>query len=186
MVVSPLRRTTETAIGALGKWLHAQPAAGRPPVVLQSSLQETAEVLCDTGSRIPRLKSWLDEESAGWLDFSALSPSWYVKEGINEERHLKDRLQVFEEWLAGRPEKVVIVVAHHNVFLGLLGVSFKNCECREYLFRPNTAEWVAQTPGVSSCDSQLSEADEKHLANYEDSCRENLAKWGLPVPARLR
>ena len=33
-----------------------------------------------------------------------------------------------QEWLASREETTVVVVAHHNVFLALLKVSFLNCE----------------------------------------------------------
>jgi broad specificity phosphatase PhoE len=195
VVVSPLRRTTETAIGAFDRWLQSQPTTTRPAVVLQSGLQETANVLCDTGSRIPRLKSWLDSSTESYLDFSTLSPTWYVKDGINDEANLKERLGLFEQWLAERSEEVVIIVAHHNVFLGLLGVTFKNCEVREYAFQSDAPggsifskapKWTALSPTISACDSELSEADQKHLANYESHCRENLVKWGLPVPERLR
>ena len=36
--------------------------------------------------------------------------------------------------LARRPERNIVVVGHHNVFLGMLGVTFRNCEVRTYTF----------------------------------------------------
>ena len=41
---------------------------------------------------------------------------------------LAGRYRDFTRWLRARPERNIIVVAHHNVFLGLVGISFLNCE----------------------------------------------------------
>ena len=132
VVVSPLRRTLQTAIGGLGAW--ARDKEGRR-LICNADLQETGEVACDSGS--PDISTNFAGE-LDVLDFSQLEDGWERKDGINKDLPvpLKTRLTRFQEWLAKRPERRVVVVAHHNVFLALLRVSFFNCEVCPFLCAP--------------------------------------------------
>ena len=51
VVISPLRRTIQTAMGILGDWLEevGKIAARKPRVVFEPDIQETGEAPCDQG-----------------------------------------------------------------------------------------------------------------------------------------
>jgi len=150
VVVSPLRRTIQTALLALEKWLAGK--EGRK-LVLMPDLQETGEVPCDTGSPIDKIKD-IFKEQLHLLDFSAMYDGWERKEGVNLDtaKTIQARLGRFELWLKGRPEHSAVVVAHHNLLLGLLRVSFRNCEVRR-LGLKGDGTWHAIKPHVTTSDA---------------------------------
>lgn len=183
VVSSPLKRTVATALGAFGGWLCA--ARGRR-VLLQADLQETGNVRCDTGSPLLELQKHFAKD-AEFLDFMELQPGWEKKEGPYEDTGpaLQARLGKFCDWIEGRPETRIAVVAHHNILAALLNVTFFNCEVRQYALNP-IAGWQAVLPKVSQADSELSEAELRHLEVYDPMLRRKFARWGIEAPGRFR
>lgn len=134
-------------------------------------------VNCDTGKSAAELAASLPDQAKAYFNFeNDLSDDWFVKKGINDEVQLKDRLQRFTSWLEQQPgtlrfthnsnvmgaqiivmlrlsgvvivvEERIAIVAHHNVFLGMLGVSFLNCEVREYCLEKG--EYTPVMPEIS-------------------------------------
>lgn len=201
VVVSPLRRTIQTAMGALHGWLDKLEAAGSPArVAFAPDIQETGEVLCDTGRPPAEIREEF-ADSYPFLPYHDLPEGWHLKEGPYRDTGpvLASRLTSFTKWVQDQPEKTVIVVAHHNVFLALLGVTFLNCEVRHYRLHDNhdvpTAgdlplrdTWVPCRPLVSQTDSDLSPQEVEWLANptIKAHCHEKLERWGYSKPERLR
>ena len=72
------------------------------------------------------------------VDFSGLPEEWYAKAGHYNfltnyscpqgQQLLWERMRVATQWLCDRPEKSLIIVAHHTVFTFLVGMEFHNCE----------------------------------------------------------
>lgn len=213
LVISPLRRTIQTATLAFAPWLKQRADAGTPvSVALMPDIQETGSVNGDTG----RPASVIEEEFGAdypWLPFESLPELWCIKEGIYEHNGpaLAARYDRFCNWLANRPEKNIIVVGHHNVYLGMLGVSFHNCEVRKYRFDgtgrqgdgsfsdsampdvpaavpPLLSTFEAIEPQVSTCDEELSEKDLEWV-NSETMKTHNVQKmemWGFTMPNRFK
>merc|ERR1711988_1593067 len=77
VVSSPLRRTVQTALGAVKPWIES--VAGRR-VLLNADLQETGEVRCDTGSPLEELKEYFKDD-AGLLNLDELWAGWHLKQG---------------------------------------------------------------------------------------------------------
>jgi len=136
VVVSPLRRTLQTALGLCG-------AASDPnfEVLANPDIQECISVPCNTGRPLEALR----EEFSTGVDFSMLEPcpsTWFEKPSpVAIENHaehipegmaaLRSRCARFTDWLAARPEDRIIVVAHHTLFCHLLNIDFLNCEVIE-------------------------------------------------------
>jgi len=134
IVVSPLRRTLQTALGLCG-------ATADPnfEVLANPDIQECMPVPSDTGRPLEALR----EEFSTGVDFSMLElcPStWFEKpaplDGNDEpipegQAALRARCARFTDWLAARPEDRVVVVAHHTFFCHLLNIDFLNCEVIE-------------------------------------------------------
>lgn len=182
-VCSPLRRTVQTALGAMRGWAQAVP--GRR-IVLHADLQETGEVSCDTGLPLEQLrKHFADEE--GLLDFGELREGWERKVWPYNDsgEALRLRTARFSAWLCRRPESRIAVITHHNLLAALLGVSFLNCEVRQFTLRPPTS-WAPLRPRLSAEDSELSEADLRHLGIYDAMVRRKFRAWGFEPPGRLR
>jgi len=191
VVVSPLCRTLQTALGGLGPWLRAK---GGRRLICNADLQETGQVACDTGSPLPTVQEMFAADH-GIIDWSEVPEGWHLKEGINKDlpAPLKARISRFQEWLAAREETTVVVVAHHNVFLALLKVSFLNCEVRKYKFDPDTNDddvlgacFTPITPLVSTCDEEMDESSRRQVALENEHNRRRLKHWGLPIPDRFR
>jgi len=183
VVSSPLRRTVQTALGAVKPWIES--VAGRR-VLLNADLQETGDVRCDTGSPLEELKEYFKDDG-GLLNFDELWAGWHLKQGefVDTGPALRNRLQRFTAWLLARPEKHILVVAHHNLLVILLGVTFLNCEVRQFFLRED-GTYEAIMPQVSGTDSELSEIDLKHLKVYDPMVRRKFETWGFDVPDRLR
>ncbi|EMR80816.1 putative phosphoglycerate mutase protein [Botrytis cinerea BcDW1] len=104
IVVSPMRRTLQTAQQVLG-WLMK----GGVPVILRPEWQESSNKPCDTGTPIEIMeKEWPQ------FDWSAVDPLFPAKSGLYE--YSKDALTrrgvAARKWLQQRPEKVIAVVSH--------------------------------------------------------------------------
>mmetsp|Transcript_14130 Transcript_14130/g.21460 ORF Transcript_14130/g.21460 Transcript_14130/m.21460 type:complete len:288 (-) Transcript_14130:286-1149(-) len=186
VVVSPLRRTMQTAIHAFGDWCHSETQKGNKiPFVCNSDIQETGEIDCDLGRHLDEVMEEFKEHK--YIDYSEIEPEWFVKEGDYRDKGplLQKRFQKFAEWVKQRPEDDILVVAHHNIFLANLYTSFKNCEVREFALNEQD-EWIAVNPLISKDDSELSDDDRTHISVYGNHAIEKLAGWGLPQPDRLR
>mmetsp|Transcript_39350 Transcript_39350/g.93078 ORF Transcript_39350/g.93078 Transcript_39350/m.93078 type:complete len:250 (-) Transcript_39350:179-928(-) len=183
VVVSPLSRTIQTALLGLEKWLAAK--EGRK-LMLMPDLQETGEVACDTGSPVETIKESFKAQ-AHLLDFSCMRDGWELKEGPNKDtaEAIKARLARFTSWLASRPERSVVVVAHHNLFLGLLKVSFRNCEVRTLAFNTD-GSWTPIKPLVSTSDEEMTPEDLKHASFYHKHNEKKLLNWEMQSPPRFR
>ena len=142
LVISPMRRTIQTAMHAFGDWLATRAAAGSSvPIVLAPDIQETGDVLCDTGRPASEVRAEF-EAAYPCLPFDTLPEDWCQKEGLyaHTGNALAMRFRKFTRWLQARPEQNVLVVAHHNVFLGMLGISFLNCEVRKFALQCRSAD----------------------------------------------
>lgn len=183
VVSSPLCRTVETALFALAWWTKAR--QGRK-IVLNADLQETGSVNCDKGSPLSALKASFAEQAES-LDFDLLWSDWEIKEGDFEDTGsaLHARLERFRNWLASRPERRIVVVSHHNLLAAMLGVTFMNCEVRQFALKAGKS-WDAVQPLLSSRDEELSEAEIKHLKVYDPMIRRHFGGWGFSAPVRFR
>lgn len=122
VVMSPLTRAIETALGIFGD---------RDAEFLVTDLhREHLESSCDVG-RAPR---YLAEEFPH-LDFAHLDEHWWHDGPLNErglpvEPHemLVSRIGAFTQWLAAREEKTIAVIGHGTFFFHLTGKKFQNCE----------------------------------------------------------
>ncbi|KIN04602.1 hypothetical protein OIDMADRAFT_176994 [Oidiodendron maius Zn] len=115
IVVSPMRRTLQTAQQGLG-WLIKQGV----PVVLRPEWQENSDKPCDTGTDIVTMaKEWPQ------FDWSTVDPKYPAKTGLYEfsRQGLLERGIAARMWLKNRPERVIAVVSHSG-FLRV-GVSYK-------------------------------------------------------------
>jgi broad specificity phosphatase PhoE len=118
IVVSPMRRTLQTAQQGLG-WLIKRGV----PVVLRPEWQENSDNPCDTGTDISTIaKEWPQ------FDWSTVDPQFPAKTGVYEfsRQGLQERGIAARKWLRSRPEKVIAVVSHSG-FLRV-GVSYKKYE----------------------------------------------------------
>ena len=218
LVISPMRRTIQTAMHAFGDWVVARAAAGSPvPIVLAPDIQETGDVLCDTGRPASEVRAEF-EAAYPCLPFDTLPEDWCQKEGLYAHTGdaLATRFRKFTRWLQGRPERNVLVVAHHNVFLGMFGISFLNCEVRRFALPCPSADataagsaadhaeegddglsatvpplmppWEPIHPKISTHDDQLSEAELEFLNNptLKHHNKAKMELWGFRMPDRMR
>eukprot|EP00698_Gefionella_okellyi_P010726 TRINITY_DN27_c0_g1_i1.p1 TRINITY_DN27_c0_g1~~TRINITY_DN27_c0_g1_i1.p1 ORF type:complete len:250 (+),score=21.87 TRINITY_DN27_c0_g1_i1:125-874(+) len=147
IVVSPLRRTIETALIAFKR----ERAAG-VPIILSADAQETQACPADTGSPPASLQAEYPE-----LDFSQLSTNWYVKEGINAPT--KDgwlaRFGRLRQWLETHAREngwsTIALVGHCGVFRRLLnGEEFGNGESKRYSLHGGELLALPATPVLDS------------------------------------
>ncbi|KAB8302472.1 hypothetical protein EYC80_005878 [Monilinia laxa] len=104
IVVSPMRRTLQTAQQGLG-WLIKRGV----PVILRPEWQENSDKPCDTGTPIELMaKEWPQ------FDWSTVDPLFPEKSGIYgySKAALTERGITARKWLQQRPEKVIAVVSH--------------------------------------------------------------------------
>lgn len=166
LVVSPMRRTIQTAMLAFGEWLAARAAAGSPlRICLAPDIQETGDVACDCGSPASALRDEFGAEYP-FLPFDTLPEDWCEKIGpyVHTGEALAARYRKFTCWLRRQPEHNVLVVGHHNVYLGMLGVSFINCEVRAYLL-PRSSASVGAGNGADAAQGDGGDAEDKDLSD---------------------
>jgi glucosyl-3-phosphoglycerate phosphatase len=125
VIVSPLTRALQTALGLFGE----HPSA--PPMLVAHLARERVENSCDVG-RSPAL---LAAEFPS-VDVAHLDDVWWHAEGEADERGIcvepleavDARVAEFRSFLLGRPERVIAVVAHGTFFFHLTGRQLANCE----------------------------------------------------------
>ncbi|PCH41665.1 phosphoglycerate mutase-like protein [Wolfiporia cocos MD-104 SS10] len=143
LVTSGLRRTLSTAIIGYSTLRKRLEGEGKTVVVLPQ-LQECNDLPCDTGSAREVLEA--DPEYAG-LDFSQLTPDWNSKKGFyaGTTAALKARARWNRQWLRGRPEREILVVAHGDCLRYITDGEnslkpWANVEVREYTFKVDEKE----------------------------------------------
>ncbi|KAL1878206.1 hypothetical protein Daus18300_002123 [Diaporthe australafricana] len=130
ILCSPMRRTCETTMLALGDWA----AEKGIPIHAHAGWQENSAKPCDSGSPIASVAAEFPK-----IDFSHVDPVWpdktspaavkysYVKE------HLLARAQSSLEDLYRRPEKAIIVVSHSGFLRqAVTGDWYHNADYRIY------------------------------------------------------
>jgi broad specificity phosphatase PhoE len=128
VLVSPLTRALETAVGIFG--VHP----GAPPVQVVPLLRERVENSCDVGRAPAALAADFPA-----VDFTHLPDIWWHAEGEPDARgiHLEPdevvqrRVAAFRASLADRNERVIAVVAHGTFMRHLTGRMLANCEVVE-------------------------------------------------------
>jgi len=147
------RRTLETAVIGLGPWARDRGAklvlcpdlqetgevacdTGSPLAAVRERWAGDADLLDFSNAR-PTARNPLRPPRSSTARFPGVvrqlggavqvEEGWEVKKGLNKDTGaaLLGRLERFLAWLRPREERTVVVVAHHNVFLALLRVSFR-------------------------------------------------------------
>ncbi|KAH6709434.1 histidine phosphatase superfamily [Leptodontidium sp. MPI-SDFR-AT-0119] len=142
IVVSPMRRTLQTAQQGLG-WLMKRGV----PVILRAEFQENSDSPCDTGSPIPEMeKEWPQ------FDWSTVDPRYPATDGLYEctREGLTKRGIAARTFLRNRPEKVIAVVSHAGFLrTSLCSRRFENADYRIFNFGeeeeadvPALVEWA--------------------------------------------
>lgn len=103
LVTSPLKRAIETMLLAF--------TPSKQQIVLMPELQEVSSMPCDTGSSVNDLQLW---ELTKTVDFSNLSPNWYIKKGMfaSDIQSLRMRARGVRQWLQNRPERCIACITH--------------------------------------------------------------------------
>jgi len=127
IVVSPMRRTLQTAQQGLG-WLMDRGV----PVILRPEWQENSDKPCDTGTAIPLMeKEWPQ------FDWDSVDPLYPAKTGLYEytRQGLLERGLMAKQWLKDRPEKVIAVVSHSGFLrVGISQKRYENADFRIFDF----------------------------------------------------
>jgi broad specificity phosphatase PhoE len=131
IVVSPMRRTLQTALTALD-WLIIQDVK----VEADADWQEVYDKPCDTGSPLSEISGDFPR-----FDFSKVDPVYPNKSSPESERYapyksrVLARAQFALEKLYRRPEKLIIVVSHSSFMrLAVTGTQFANADFRVFDF----------------------------------------------------
>ncbi|KAF7558498.1 hypothetical protein G7046_g5663 [Stylonectria norvegica] len=131
VIVSPMRRTLQTALSGLG-WLLDKGVKFEA----DADWQENSDKPCDTGSPIPAL---VDEFPT--VDFSTLDPVYPDKTSPDGRPYAYTRDAILSrgerciDRLFQRPEKFVFVVSHSGFLrLGVVGWWFFNSDFRIFNF----------------------------------------------------
>jgi broad specificity phosphatase PhoE len=125
VIVSPLTRALQTAVGLFGEHPNA------PPLLVAHLARERVENSCDVGRSPARLAAEFPN-----VDLAHLDDVWWHAEGEPDERGIcvepvetvAARADAFRAFLAARPERVIAVVAHGTFFYHLTGKFLANCE----------------------------------------------------------
>ena len=106
LVTSPLRRTIWTTF--LSFKLEINQGMN---VIALPEVQETADVPCDTGSDIEKLRLEMKDKP---IDLSLVKEGWNTKHGkwAPTASALEKRAREARQWLKARPEKEIVVVTH--------------------------------------------------------------------------
>jgi len=131
ILVSPMRRTIQTALLALGPLIESG-----VPIVAHAGWQENSDKPCDTGTPIPALQAEFPQ-----IDFSAVDPVFPDKTSPAGARYAFTREAVVARGQAvlrdlhARPEKAVVVVSHSGfIRQGVTGYWLFNADYRVFDF----------------------------------------------------
>ncbi|KAI9874287.1 MAG: hypothetical protein M1830_009887 [Pleopsidium flavum] len=137
IVVSPMRRTLQTAKLALG-WLIDRGI----PVQLRGEWQENSDKPCDTGTKTPALFHEFPE-----FDFSTVFPDYPSKSGRWAFTHaaITQRGLNCRRWLRARPEAVVVVVSHSGFLrVGVSHSHYANADYRVFSFAEDAGDELVE------------------------------------------
>ncbi|KAI9850449.1 MAG: hypothetical protein M1838_005661 [Thelocarpon superellum] len=127
IVVSPLRRTLQTAQGGLG-WLIERGV----PVELHAEWQENSDKPCDTGTAVETIQPHFPT-----LSFATVDPAFPAKTGhyTFSQTAILHRGETCRAWLRARPEKVIAVVSHSGFLrVGVSNAAYANADYRVFDF----------------------------------------------------
>ncbi|SPO07160.1 uncharacterized protein DNG_09854 [Cephalotrichum gorgonifer] len=131
IVVSPLKRTLQTALGSLD-WLIERGI----PITADAGWQETSAKPCDTGSPVSKLAAEFPS-----VDFSGVDPVFPDKTSPAGSKYFPTRGAIIARAqsclrsLYQRPEKWLIVVSHGGFLrMGVSGWWFSNSDYRIFDF----------------------------------------------------
>ncbi|KAM5367366.1 hypothetical protein ACJA88_011618 [Fusarium oxysporum] len=131
IVVSPMRRTMQTAMLSLG-WLVERGVK----IEGNADWQENSSKPCDTGSPISSVSPSFPK-----VNFSSVDPLWPDKTSPSAERYWYTKKSILArgqralEDLKKRPEKLIFVVSHAGFLrLGVAGYWFFNSDYRVFDF----------------------------------------------------
>jgi len=186
IVCSPLRRTLQTCSTMLGDFMHRHPQV---PVILHPDIQETCTQECLSHPK-ETVESMFLKDFPTIVDISLLTENSHLQKGRYEDvgAKLKARFDDFLYWLKERSESRIVVVGHHNVFLFLAGISFRNCEVREFDFslKESVPKLSPRVPRRSGSDEELDAESILHLSKVNPFIRRKEKEWGVKFPKRLR
>lgn len=106
IVCSPLRRTIYTALHGF------RPAIERGiKVIALPEIQETADVPCDTGSDVAKLRKEMEQQP---VDLGLVHEGWNSKKDrwAPLASAVEQRAREARQWLKARPEQYIVVVTH--------------------------------------------------------------------------
>ncbi|EXJ64042.1 hypothetical protein A1O7_00377 [Cladophialophora yegresii CBS 114405] len=176
ITASPLTRTLHTAFLTFKPALSSQGTKCKPTILAIPDAQETSDYPCDTGSDVPVLKAFIEEQK--WpVDLSLLTDTWNVKTLENRyspasaaiKARARDCRKLLREkardLASNGDENVEIVLVTHGGYLHYLtddwedaaklsGTGWDNTEYRTYTF---------ETSFLSDDDSQA------HLTETRES-----------------
>ncbi|KAE9992748.1 hypothetical protein EG327_007824 [Venturia inaequalis] len=140
IVVSPMRRTLQTADIALSHWIKMRKVG----VKLDGGWQETSDKPCDTGSPLATIAAEFPQ-----FDFTKVDPGYPTKEGpyAFTRSAVLQRGQTVLRSLYRRPERVIAVVSHSGFLrTAVTSKQFGNADYRIYDFddhvEPKTVDGV--------------------------------------------
>ncbi|KAL2064959.1 hypothetical protein VTL71DRAFT_4099 [Oculimacula yallundae] len=176
IVVSPMRRTLQTAQQGLG-WLMKKGV----PVILRAEFQENSAKPCDTGSPIPEMENEWPQ-----FDWSTVDPQYPSNDGMYEctREGLTTRGKAARTFLRNRPQKVIAVVSHAGFLrTSLCSRRFENADYRIFNFGeeeegliPKLVEWELTEKkggGLGKSEKGIFELTDGDYAPKEDPKKES-------------
>ncbi|KAF5614201.1 phosphoglycerate mutase [Fusarium subglutinans] len=150
IVVSPMRRTMQTAMLALG-WLVERGVK----IEGNADWQENSSKPCDTGSPLSSISPSFPQ-----VNLSSVDPLWPDKTSPSAERYWYTKKSILARGqralddLKKRPEKLIFVVSHAGFLrLGVAGYWFFNSDYRVFDFE---AQGIKQREGTAAGGMGLS------------------------------
>jgi len=127
-VASPLTRSLQTVLGIFGSYSKKK----NIPIIIDPRISEFVVDYTGVGTPKSDLTTLYDNSLLRW-DNVTENIWWYNQNGvfaIEQEEHLKQRLQSFFEWIITRKEKIILCVGHGISFRTLLSLDYylRNCE----------------------------------------------------------
>ncbi|KAK4235213.1 histidine phosphatase superfamily [Achaetomium macrosporum] len=167
ILVSPMKRTIETALLAFGELVQRG-----IPIVAHAGWQENSSQPCDTGNPLSSLSPLFPQ-----VDFSRVDPIFPDKTSPAAalyhytRRAVLARGQAVLRELRGRPEKAVIVVSHSSFLrTGVTGHYFMNADYRIFDF-------------VEAADGDGQDGVVVRLRQWEETSRGGMGwSWEMAVP----
>ncbi|EFC36634.1 predicted protein [Naegleria gruberi] len=147
IIVSPLKRTIETAIYALsaqfikidGKCNTLKDCIKvlqkyNIKLLLQPLIQEreAGKLPCDTGVELKQLDEEFYQHEFNILNTTFMESKWY-----EPKMEIRERMEKFKYWLDSlNDSNNIIIFTHHGFLMELTnGMEFENCEMKKFVFK---------------------------------------------------